>query len=87
MPPARPKARGRGGTIVQKPLAQWGDLVCVLTLVTVLAGCSIPFGNGGDPSYQSPEERRREGSRLYKEEQQNLERERQFDRVGPPSDR
>jgi hypothetical protein len=52
-----------------------------------LAGCAIPFGNGGDPSYQSSEEKRREGSRLYREEQQNMERERQFDRIGPPSDR
>jgi hypothetical protein len=59
----------------------------ILILGAVLAGCTIPFGNGGDPSYQSPEERRRERSRLYQEEQQKMERERQFDRVGPPSER
>ena len=68
--------------------APWRErLMLVLILGTVLAGCAIPFGNGGDPSYQSPEEKRRERSRLYQEEQQNMERERQFDRIGPPSDR
>jgi hypothetical protein len=61
--------------------------VRILIVGAALAGCSFPFGNGGDPSYQSPEEKRREGSRLYQEEQRYLERERQFDRVGPPSDR
>ena len=52
-----------------------------------LGGCAIPFGNGGDPSYQAPEETRRERSRLYTEEQERKERERTFDRFGPPSDR
>jgi hypothetical protein len=61
--------------------------VRILIVTTALVGCSFPFGNGGDPSYQSPEEKRREGSRLYQEEQRYMERERQFDRVGPPSDR
>ncbi len=69
--------------------APWGArLLRILILGTVLAGCAIPFGNGGDSSsYQSPEEKRRERNRLYQEEQQNMERERQFDRIGPPSDR
>jgi hypothetical protein len=73
---------------VRELTAPWRErLMLVLILGTVLAGCAIPFGNGGDPSYQSPEEKRRERSRLYQEEQQNMERERQFDRIGPPSDR
>jgi hypothetical protein len=72
---------------VGKPADRWAKLMCVLILGTTLAGCTIPFGNGGDPSYQSSEERRRDGSRLYMEEQQQMERGRQFDRVGPPSDR
>jgi hypothetical protein len=72
---------------VRKPAASWRELVRILVPALVLAGCTIPFGNGGDPSYQSPEERRREGSRLYQEEQRYMERERQFERVGPPPDR
>ena len=68
--------------------APWRErLMLVLILGMVLAGCAIPFGNGGDPSYQSSEESRRERNRLYQEQQQNMERERQFDRIGPPSDR
>jgi hypothetical protein len=73
---------------VRELTAPWRErLMLVLILGMVLAGCSFQFGNGGDPSYQSPEEKRRERSRLYQEEQQNMERERQFDRIGPPSDR
>ena len=62
-------------------------MTLILILGMVLASCSFPLGDGGDPSYQSPQERRREGSRRYQEEQQQMERERQFDRIGPPSDR
>jgi len=61
-------------------------LTLVLVAWAVLGGCAIPFGNGGDPSYQSPQETRRERSRLYGEEQERMERERTFDRFGPPSD-
>jgi hypothetical protein len=63
-----------------------GRLTLVLVAWVVLGGCAIPFGNGGDPSYQSPEETRRERRRLYTEEQERMERERTFDRFGPPSD-
>lgn len=60
-------------------------LILGLMLGTILGGCAIPFGNGGDtsPSYQSPEETRRERNRLYIEEQERQERARSFDRVGP----
>jgi hypothetical protein len=58
----------------------------VLGLGLLLLGCSIPFGDGVEPRPRSPEETRREGSRRYQEEQERLERERLFDRVGP-SDR
>jgi hypothetical protein len=61
-------------------------LTLVLVAWAVLGGCAIPFGNGGDPSYQSSQETRRERSRLYREEQERMERERTFDRFGPPSD-
>jgi hypothetical protein len=63
-----------------------GRLTLVLVAWLVLGGCAIPFGNGGDPSYQSPQETRQERSRLYREEQERMERERTFDRFGPPSD-
>jgi hypothetical protein len=61
-------------------------LILLLVAGLALDGCAIPFGNGGDPSYQSPQETRRERSRLYTEEQERMERERTFDRFGPPSD-
>ena len=59
-------------------------ITLALTAWHVLSGCAIPFGNGGASSYQSPEETRRERSRLYTEEQERMERERTFDRFGPP---
>jgi hypothetical protein len=64
-------------------------LVRSLILGITLAGCTIPFGNGGDSasSGQTPEETRRERNRLYQQEQERYQREMQFDRVGPPSDR
>ena len=64
------------------------SLALALLLGTVVGGCSIPFGPGGDqsPSYQSPEDTRRERNRLYMEEQQRMERTNQFDRPGPPPD-
>jgi hypothetical protein len=60
-----------------------------VVLGIALTGCSIPFGNGGEPapSSQSPEETRRERNRLYLEEQERMQRQNQFDRVGPPSER
>jgi hypothetical protein len=72
---------------VRKPGASWDQLICVLIAAGALGGCSIPFGDGGGSSYQPSEETRRERNRLYQEEQQNMERLRQFDRIGPPSDR
>jgi hypothetical protein len=61
-------------------------LMLALALLQALAGCSIPFGNGGDPSLQSPAETPRDRNRLYTDEQERMERSRMFDRVGP-SDR
>ena len=61
-------------------------LTLVLVAWVVLGGCAIPFGNGGDSSYQSPQETRQDRSRLYREEQERKERERTFDRFGPPAD-
>jgi hypothetical protein len=65
---------------------RFGQLTLVVVAWLVLGGCAIPFGNGGDPSYQSPQETRQERRRLYTEEQERMERERTFDRVGPPTD-
>jgi hypothetical protein len=53
----------------------------------VIGACSIPFGNGGDPSSQSPEDTRRDRNRRYIEEQGAYQRQQTFDRVGPPPDR
>jgi hypothetical protein len=64
--------------------------VRALILGLVLAGCTIPFGNGGgasSPSNESSQEGRREQNRLFLEEQERRERNMQFDRGGPPSDR
>jgi hypothetical protein len=86
---ARPGAAGREDTTVRELAVPWAErLMLILIVGSVLGGCAIPFGNGGDPSpsYQSPEETRRDRNRLYMEEQQRMERERQFDRIGP-SDR
>ena len=66
-----------------------GRLLSGVALGIALTGCSIPFGNGGEPapSGESPQETRRERNRLYLEEQERMQRQNQFDRVGPPSDR
>lgn len=66
-----------------------GRLLSGVVLGIALTGCSIPFGNGGEPapSGESPQETRRERNRLYLEEQERMQRQNQFDRVGPPSDR
>ena len=51
-----------------------------------LGGCAIPFGSGGESSSTSPEEARRERNRMYLQEQERMERNVQFDQIGP-SDR
>lgn len=63
-------------------------LTLTLALVAglVLGACAIPFGIGTEPSDRPPEETRRDRNRLYLEEQERMERQRMFDRVGP-SDR
>ena len=50
----------------------------------LLGACSIPLGNGssGQSSQETPGDR----NRLYWQEQEQLERQYQFDRMGP-SDR
>jgi hypothetical protein len=77
---------GRGATGGGRAI---GRLVRGVVLGIALTGCSIPFGNGGEPapSGQSPQETRRERNRLFQEEQERMQRQSQFDRVGPPSDR
>ncbi len=52
-----------------------------------VGACSIPFGPGsGDPSVGTTEDTNRERNQRYQQEQQLMEQQRQFDRVGP-SDR
>jgi hypothetical protein len=58
-------------------------LTLALAVGLVLGGCAIPFGNGTEPTDRPAEERRRDRNRLYLEEQERMERERMFDRVGP----
>lgn len=77
----RPSARG--GRAAPRGLAVGLALAAGL----LLGACAIPFGDGGAPSSQSPEERRRDQNRLYLEEQEAIERQRTFERVGPPPDR
>jgi hypothetical protein len=62
-------------------------LALALVLGIALGGCSVTFGDGGEPTSSSPEERRRERSRLYMEAQHRMELQRQFDRPGPTPDR
>jgi hypothetical protein len=77
---ACPRARGRSRSTVR--------LIGVLLLAGVGVGaCSIPFGPGsGDPSVGTTEDTGRERNQRYQQEQQLMEQQRQFDRVGP-SDR
>jgi uncharacterized protein HemX len=51
-----------------------------------LGACSFQFGSGAEPSSDTSEEANRERNRLYQQEQMQMERQRQFDRIGP-SDR
>jgi hypothetical protein len=81
VPTENPRRRARS-----VPVAL-GQLALTLTLgLVALGGCAIPFGNGTETTGRSAEETRRDRSRLYLEEQERMERERTFDRVGP-SDR
>ena len=59
---------------------------CVLAAGLVLAACAVEFGNRPDSSESSAPKTPRDRNRRYWEEQQQLERQYQFDRVGP-SDR
>jgi hypothetical protein len=61
-------------------------LTLALAAGLVLGACAIPFGIGSEPSDRPPEQTRRDRNRLYLEEQERMERQRTFDRVGP-SDR
>jgi hypothetical protein len=63
-------------------------LIASLAIVAglVFGACSIPFGPGADSSEPPPRETPRDRNRLYQQEQERLERQKQFDRVGP-SDR
>jgi hypothetical protein len=67
---------------------RWLAVGLAFTAGLVLGACSIPFGNETaiEPTSRSPEETRRDRNRLYLEEQERMERQRVFDRVGP-SDR
>lgn len=79
---ARRRARSAAVALVQLTLALTVGLIA-------LGGCAIPFGSGPestDTTDQSGRERRRERNRLFLEEQERIERGREFDRVGP-SDR
>jgi hypothetical protein len=72
----------RHGLVVGRRLTM--TLILGLGAGLALGACAIPFGNGTEPTTQSPEETRRDRNRLYLQEQERMERERQ--RVGP-SDR
>jgi outer membrane biogenesis lipoprotein LolB len=63
-------------------------LIACLAIVAglVLGACSIPFGPGADSTEPPPRETPRDRNRLYQQEQEQVERQYQFDRVGP-SDR
>ena len=65
---------------------RWLAVGLALAAGLVLGACAITFGNGTEPSDRPPEETRRQRNRLFLEEQERMERQRTFDRVGP-SDR
>lgn len=52
----------------------------------VLGACSVQFGPGSDSPDQSSPQKPGDRNRLYWKEQEQIERQYQFDRVGP-SDR
>jgi hypothetical protein len=83
-----PAADERRRSARKRPAAPRGLAVgLALAAGLVLGACAIPFGEGGDPSSQSPEQTRRDQNRRYIEEQGAYERQQTFDRVGPPPDR
>jgi hypothetical protein len=67
-------------------LPRWLIAVLPLAAGLVLGACAIPFGNGTDSTERSPQRTPRDRNRLYLQEQERMEREVQFDQVGP-SDR
>jgi hypothetical protein len=52
----------------------------------LLGACAVQFGSGSDSPDQSSQKKPHDRNRLYWQEQEQLERQYQFDRVGP-SDR
>ena len=82
--------RRRPGRLAHRPRAGRCDLARNMIAVLaagaglLLGACSIPLGNGssGQSSQETPGDR----NRLYWQEQEQLERQYQFDRMGP-SDR
>src|SRR5262245_2224208 len=63
-------------------------LTAILTLVMGLTAgaCAIEFGSGGSepPEDQSTRDANRQRNQRFLDEQERTERQRQFDRVGPP---
>ena len=57
-----------------------------LTTGLFLGACAVKFGPSGEDSPDQSQRTPREQNQLYQQEQQRLEYQRQFDRVGP-SDR
>jgi len=64
---------------------RWLATGSVLAAGLVLGACSFQFGQGSDSPDQSSQTPR-DRNRLYRQEQEQVERQYQFDRVGP-SDR
>jgi len=64
---------------------RWIATGTVLAAGLVLGACSFQFGQGSDSPDQSSQTPR-DRNRLYRQEQEQVERQYQFDRVGP-SDR
>lgn len=58
-------------------------LLLGLAVGLALGGCALTFGNGAEPTSRPSQETPRDRNRLFLEEQERLERQRTFDRVGP----
>jgi hypothetical protein len=76
-------ATGQGDRAARR---RWLAAGLVLAGGLVAAACTIQFGSGSDSTDPASRETPRDRNRLYQQEQQLMERQRQFDRVGP-SDR